>query len=224
MDSTTTKLAQLRVFRQIPTKELETLVRCARRIRLSRQDYLVRQGEIWPSVIFLVTGELRWTMLSVGGREHVLFTVGAGEVFWGHSFFDDEPMPASLIAAGDVEAHVWSRSLLLPVLLRHPRSLWEVTRMQVETMRRAREVIYGLAFHPVATRLASLLLDSSRDQKNTAIERDLTLNEIAAMVASSPEVVCRLLQQFHAEGILEVTRAQITIHDVAALKNMVDAA
>jgi CRP-like cAMP-binding protein len=224
MQNTATRLSQVRIFRQIPDSDIDALVKSARRVRLRRQDYLVRQGEVWPSALLVTAGELRWTMLSVGGREHVLFTVGPDEVFWGHSFFDDGPMPASLTAAGNVEAYLWSRDLLLPVLLRHPRSLWELNRLQVETMRRAREIIYGLAFQPVATRLATLLLDSRREQDNSSIERTLTLNDIATMVASSPEVVCRLLQQLHADGILEVTRAQITIHDIDALTNMVNAA
>jgi CRP-like cAMP-binding protein len=224
MQDTATRLSQVPIFRQIPDSDIDALVKSARRLRLKRPDYLVRQGEVWPSALLVTAGTVRWTMLSVGGREHVLFTVGRDEVFWGHSFFDDGPMPASLTAADDVEVYVWSRALLLPVLLRHPRSLWELNRLQVETMRRAREIIYGLAFQPVATRLATLLLDSLREQNDSSIERNLTLNEIATMVASSPEVVCRLLQQFHADGILEVTRAQITIHDIDALTNMVNAA
>lgn len=89
-------------------------------------------------------------------------------------------------------------------------------------MRRAREVIYGLAFRPVATRLADLLLNSFHDQGETVVERDLTLSDIAAIVASSPEVVCRLLQQFQADGILEVTRAHITLHDRDALVQMIE--
>jgi hypothetical protein len=54
------------------------------------------------------------------------------------------------------------------------------------------------------------------------MERDLTLNDIAAIVASSPEVVCRLLHQFQADGILEVTRAHITLHDLQALETLVE--
>ena len=91
--------------------------------------------------------------------------------------------------------------------------------MQVDTMRKAREIIYGLAFKPVAGRLAKFLLDRSRE--NELIQRDLTLSEIASMVASSQEVVCRLLYQFQEDGILEVSRASITLQDRKALEMLI---
>jgi CRP-like cAMP-binding protein len=71
-------------------------------------------------------------------------------------------------------------------------------------------------------RLASLLLDSFYEQEGATMERDLTLSEIATMVASSPEVICRVLHNFQAEGILDVTRAHITLHDRDALSRLVD--
>jgi len=94
--------------------------------------------------------------------------------------------------------------------------------MLTKTMRKAREIIYGLAFQPVAGRLASLLLDRFADPGDTSVERDLTLSAIASRVASSPEVVCRVLQQFQTEGVLEVTRATITLFDRGALEGLVE--
>ena len=67
-----------------------------------------------------------------------------------------------------------------------------------------------------------LRLDSFYEQEGATMERDLTLSEIATMVASSPEVICRVLHNFQAEGILDVTRAHITLHDRDALSRLVD--
>jgi len=219
-----TKLSQIKVFDKLPQTVCHTLIEQARYYQLQPDEFLFHQGDVWPHVVFLASGELRWAMLSVSSREHVLFMVRPDEVFWAHSFFDDQPMPTSLMAAKKAEVYVWPRDIILPVLFKHPEAMWQVTKIQVDTMRRAREVIYGLAFRPVATRLADLLLNSFYEQGGTAVERDLTLSDIAAIVASSPEVVCRLLHQFQADGILEVTRAYITLHDRDALTHMVEAA
>jgi len=91
--------------------------------------------------------------------------------------------------------------------------------MLTRIMRQAREIIYSLAFKPVAGRLASLLLNQYSNQAKPALERNFTLNDLASTVAASPEVICRVLYQFQEDGILEVTRASITIHDLEALKN-----
>jgi len=216
------RLSHIRVFDKLPGSVCEALMKQARRVHLRRGEYLFHQGDVWPNVVFLAAGELRWTILSIGSREQVLFTVRPDDVFWGHSFFDDEPMPAYLAATKKSTVYLWPREVVLPLLMRHPEAMWEITKMHTETMRRAREIIYGLAFQPVATRLANLLLESFNEQGATSVERDLTLNDIAAVVASSPEVVCRLLHQFQADGILEVTRAHITLHNLQALERIVE--
>ncbi len=212
------------VFGKLPEEEIADLLRLAKRQRLQPGDFLCHQGDVWSNVVFLTSGELRWVMLAMSGREHVLFTVQENHAFWGHSLFDGKPMPASLLATKTTEAYWWSRDAIYPVLMRHPQAMWEITRMHVGMMRRAREIIYGLAFQPVSARLASLLLESFQEQGDASMERDLTLSEIATMVASSPEVICRVLHRFQADGILEVTRAHIALHDRDALSRMVDAA
>ena len=81
---------------------------------------------------------------------------------------------------------------------------------------------FGLAFQPVAGRLAKLLLERSQGQATKPIERDLTLSEIASIVASSQQVICRLLYQFQSDGILQINRASITIQDFPALEQITE--
>jgi len=216
------KLSNAEFFGKFPEKDRAALAELAIPRRLRAGEYCCHQGDLWPSVIFLSEGSLDWAMLSVAGKEHILFSISPNEVFWGHSIFDDKPMPASLKATENSTIYRWEREAILPILYRHPETLWEVAGMLTGTMRKAREIIYGLAFQPVAGRLATLLLDRFSDPNDTSVERDLTLNAIASRVASSPEVVCRVLHQFQAEGVLEVTRATITLHDRSALEDMME--
>ncbi len=48
----------------------------------------------------------------------------------------------------------------------------------------------------------------------------MTLEEIATVLATSPEVVCRLLYQFQTDGILKITRTQISLEDQLALEKL----
>lgn len=220
MKDLSAQLAQNNVFREVSYQDRQALAMAGVKRRYNPGQFLCHQGDLWPKVVFVVSGRLRWVMLAVSGKEHILFTVEHGQAFWGHSLFDDQPMPASLMAELDSQVYLWPREVILPILFRNPRALWELTKMQVDTMRKAREIIYGLAFKPVAGRLAKFLLDRSRE--NELIQRDLTLSEIAAMVASSQEVVCRLLYQFQEDGILEVSRASITLQDRKALELLIE--
>jgi CRP-like cAMP-binding protein len=189
---------------------------------LHRGAVLCHQGDEWPYAVFVARGELRWAILSVGGREQVLFRIETGRTFWAHSLFDGEPMPASLTAAKASLVYLWPQEVIAPMLSRNPALLWEILRIMMGTMRRAREVIYGLAFKPVAGRLAKLLLEQAVGQEDQPVQREMTLSEIAATVATSQEVVCRLLYQFQADKIIELNRASFKLSDRAALEKMVE--
>lgn len=215
-------LANEEVFRQFPSEVRKRLADYALPRRLAAGEYLCRQGENWPYVVYQVSGHLRWSMLSAAGKEHQLFVLEPGEIFWAHSFFDDQPMPASLKAVKPSEALVWSQDRLLPYLKRYPEALWEITGKLTGIMRDARAIIYGLAFQPVAGRLAGYLLDHLKDPEQETLEREMTLEDIAVALASSPEVVCRLLYQFQSEGIIKINRTQIAFHDREALEKLVD--
>ncbi len=220
MDELTRQLEQAEVFGKLPKPTCTELAKLAVRREIPRGEFLCHQGYVWQNVLFLASGRMRWTMLSAGGQEHTLFVLDPGAVFWAHSLFDDEPMPASLAAIKDSVAYVWHRDVILPILYCYPDSLWEINRTLIRTMRRAREIIYGLAFHPVAGRIADILLKESN--KDTAtVERDWSLDQLATMVASTPEVVCRVLHQFADEGLLGITRTRITLHDREGLERLV---
>jgi CRP-like cAMP-binding protein len=215
-------LQQSSTFRQLPPKEIDLLVRQAIPKKLRAGDYLCHQGDVWQYTVLLGKGELRWAMISVGGREQVLFRVLPGHVFWAHSMFDGQPMPASLQAAKTSQVYLWSKEMIAPLLTRNPAVMWEILGRMTAIMRQAREVIYGLAFKPVAGRLAKLLLEQAAGQAGQPIQRELTLNEIAATIATSQEVVCRLLYQFQSDKLIELDRACFRLSDTAGLEQLVE--
>ena len=213
-------LSEKNVFRKLPSNEITKLVEYAIIRKLSPGEYLCRQGETWPYVVYLAEGQLRWSLLSSGGKEHQLFTINNEQIFWAHSIFDDQPMPASLVSIQNIEAYVWSRDLILPILKKYPDAMWEITKNLTGIMREAREIIYGLAFQPLAARLAGFLLNNLKEPENDSLEREMTLEQMASVLATSPEVVCRLLYQFQTDGILKITRTHITLEDPVALQNL----
>lgn len=143
-----------------------------------------------------------------------------GSDFWGHSLLDGEPMPSTMEAAQDSIVYTWEGEDVLRILFESPNAIRALLRRKTQMIRKRRETISDLAFQPVTGRLAKLLLERVPASEVSA-ERDLTLDQIASMVASSPEVVCRTLYQLQRNGLLQVTRAIITLHDRDALNRLV---
>lgn len=222
MNNLADKLAQNEIFSVLPSAELEHFIQLGRRKTLKEDEYLFLQGDVWPFCVYVETGVLRWSMSSLTGHIYTLFTVETGGVFWGHSFFDSEPMPASLQAARESVVQQWHRDITMPLLLNNHQATRALLRHLVQTMRRARALIHDLNFKPVASRLARLLIERFPEADGCSVERDLTLEEMAAMVGSSPHVISRVLYQLQDEGLLEVTRATISLSNRAELERLIE--
>jgi CRP-like cAMP-binding protein len=126
--------------------------------KYKKDEFVCWQGEVWPKVAYLASGRLEWAMLSFEGRRQVVFKLNPCDVIWGHSVVDNLPMPASLEVRENAVLYLWERETIFPILLRNAEAAWDVSLILTQYMRHVREVVYGFAFHPVAGRLARLLL------------------------------------------------------------------
>ena len=220
MNNVADLLKNVEVFKELSEAEREELARAAVRRSLEKDAILCHQEDDWPYVIYIAHGALRSTINAPDGRSYVVTTWNKGEAFWAHTLFDRDPMPSTLSAVKTTNLYQWEGEKVLGVVLRNPQAMRALLRRQTLLIRKRRESIYNLAFNPVAGRLAKLIMEKFISTDGPTVQRDLTLGEMAEMVASSPEVVCRLLYQFQSAGTITISRASITLHDREALKKL----
>lgn len=211
-------LKVLPVFSELSPADRFDVLRLARRQVFDRGAFIFQQGDLWPNAAYFTSGQAHLIMLSQGGKRQLVFKVAGKEMFWGHTLFDDLPMPASLEVKEACELYLWTKEMLAPLLSRNPEALWDLVRLQAQTMRRTREIIYGFAFHPAAGRLARLLLSQYPQPDGEATARDLTLDDMAAAVGTTRELVCKLLYRFAEEGMLSLTRTEFVFTDRSKLE------
>ena len=216
------KLAKDDVFSHLSTRDHEELSRLAFRKNYHKGQYICMQDDIWRRALYISSGKLGWVMLSPDGKRQVVFRMGAGSVVWGHSLFDGEPMPAALEVMEDCEVCIWEGDAIMPILSHNVDAVWAITSKLVGTMRKVRDVVYGFAFHPVAGRLAHLLLNHYKPAEGQATPRDLTLDEMAHTVGSTRELVSKTLHQFAGEGMIEISRVEITFTDRGKLEKLIN--
>ena len=208
------------VLGKLTATQKQRLVSLAVRRVLERDKSLFWQGDHWTNVFLIASGQLRAVIRSADGRSYVVSTWEKGEEFWAHGLFDGEPAPSTLEAVQESVIYQWEGEAVLQILFENPEAIRALLARQTRLIRKRRDTISDLAFQPVTGRLAKLLLERVPASEDSA-QRDLTLDQIASMVASSPEVVCRTLYQLQRDGLLQVTRATITLHDRAALERLV---
>jgi CRP-like cAMP-binding protein len=216
------QISRTEVFSHFSEGERVELARLATRKSLGKGDVICFQGDDSRFVLYIESGALRSVINAPDGREYVVSTWEAGEEFWSHTLLDGDPMPSTLEATQKVTVvYQWPGETALEIILRNHAATRALIRRQTRLIRKRRESIYNLAFNPVASRLAKLVIEKFVNAEGPTVQRDLTLEDMASMVATSPEVICRILYQFQAEGMLSVNRASITLHDRDGLEKLI---
>jgi len=213
-------LAQSPIFSKLTERDRAELITLAQKRTYEKGEYICWQGEVWPIAAYLVSGLAEWTMLSPEGKRQVVFNTKACDVIWSHSLLDDQPMPASLEVREQSLILLWPSELIMPIVTRNADAVWDVSRVLLRYMRRVREVVYGFAFHPVAGRLARLLLDHYRPEDGQAAPRNLTLDQMAETVGTTRELVSRTLHRFADEGLIRVNRVEFVFTDRNKLEEL----
>lgn len=162
----------------------------------------------------VIDGRLNVLKESIEGRSLVVAELEPGQLFWGAAFFQtDFTNPMTLQVNQTASLCLWQREDMLPFLLTKGSLSWELSRLMMARMIHAGEVIDGLAFQPVAGRLARFLMDFPGQSAPGPIARSLTLDEMAARIGSTREMVCRFLQKFADGGMIKITRTEFEITD-----------
>ena len=213
-------LSQAPVFSKLTERIRADLVAGAAEKRFGKDEYVCWQGETWPYVAYLASGRLEWTMLSPEGRRQVVFGLQPCDVIWSHSVVDGLAMPASLEVREDALLYLWDRDTILEVVRDNVQAVWDVSQILMNYMRRVREVVYGFAFHPVAGRLAKLLIAHYDPMDGKPAPRDLTLDQMADTVGTTRELISRTLHRFADEGLIRVNRVELAFLDREKLETI----
>lgn len=212
------ELAQDPVFASLSASDLEELACQARLRSYTKGEWIVHNGDIWAYLLWVESGKINALKESGEGRSLITTTILPQETFWGLAFFQEEmPMPVALVAEENSKIFLWSREQFLPFLLKNGKMSWEFARQMVARMQQASEIVESLAFHPVPGRLANLLLDRYSGSGEFPVARDMTLDQMAAHIGSTREMVCRALYKFADDGAIEINRTEFLISNEALL-------
>lgn len=209
------------VFASLGEQDRKHLARQALGRDLGRGGVLALQGDTLPCLFLVGEGRVDAIKASSEGRTLLVTTLRAGDLFWGPAFFQEgAPLPATLEAHGPARVYLWFREKVESLLLDNGRILWALCGLMVERMQRASTVVEELAFQPVAGRLAQVLVAIADGREMESIPRSLTLDEIAARIGTTREVVCRFLHRFADEGLIDITRSEFVVHDQQGLEEL----
>jgi len=207
------------IFKSLNDAELGQFAKLARARSYRKGEFLCLYGDRWPYLFIVAQGSIAAQKDSSEGRSLLISTFGVGEVFWGLTLFDEQAgMPVTLEARQKSRIYLWVNSDCQPFFIQHGELSWEIARLMAQRMLLASGIVEGLAFQPVTQRLARLLIDQyPADQQ--AVARNLTLDEMAARIGSTREMVCRILYRFADQGAIQINRTEFVFKDRQLLED-----
>ena len=220
MPTISTLLSTHPLFGSLDSVDIAFLAESSIERHYPKGAFIAHMGDIWPYLFIVSEGTFEALKMSREGRNLLVRTINSGDIFWGLAFFHEgEPMPVTLQASTASKILLWSTETLQPVIVRNGKLAWELSRLMINYMIGASSMVDGLAFQPVAGRVAQFLLERyPTDHKN--LPRNLTLDEMAARTGTTREMVCRFLQQFANNGAIEITRTEFSIVNRKKLENI----
>jgi CRP-like cAMP-binding protein len=217
-------LPQKSVFAACSLEELADLLSVGKGHVTKANDTLLRQGDEGDSLVIILEGVARVSMVTPNGREIILDYAEPGAVLGEIALLDGEPRTASVTAMWEGRFLRLSRAAFEGFIERHPKVAIRLLREMARRLRQTDTTIESDRAFTTAPRLARYLKRLT-DQKihGAKLTRDLSQSELGNFVGISRENINRQLSIWATEGVIELSQGKIRIIDAEYLTQIAEA-
>ena len=194
--------------------------------RFDAGDTIFLMGALHDSMFAVLSGEVRISMPSADGKEVVLATVHAGEVFGEIAMLDGKPRSADATALTACNLAVLDRRDVLAAIGRNADAWLGLMEVLCSRLRRTDHHLVELALLGLPERLAKTLLRAVDAGAGAAAANSANLRlsqyELANRVGAARESVNKCLHEWQRSGIIRMEKRVITIVNRAALEALAE--
>lgn len=211
-------LSDTDIFRDLSARELEELDRLTAMSTCRKGKVFYTPGETGEVLFILKRGRVNLYRINADGKKLVTASVGSGTVFGEMTLVGQGMHDTFAEAAEECTLCVMSRSDVEHLLLSKPRVALRFMELMAGRLREMETRMETVAFKSVPTRIATFLLQLA-DEESQQIA-GVSHQDLADMVGTYRETVTRILNEFRAEGYIELGRLNITILKPESLRDI----
>lgn len=218
-------LRQYDLFKDLDEEELDQLGRGSQPATVPKREYIFTPDEPSSQVYMLKSGRVRISRLSETGKHFTLVILEPGDIFGESAIFSDEPRRNFAEALDEAEICAIDKREFENVIMKNASVSLKIAQIVEHRLTEAQEQIEHLVFYDVQTRLARLLLKladihGERADKGVKIGIKLTHEDIASLIGSTRETTSKILNEFKANGWIDVQKRHIILLDQKVLAEM----
>ena len=204
------------IFAGLTDNDVENLITHSEKRKYPRGSIILYQGDTGHAIYLILKGQVKVILTSDEGKEIILSTLKKSNYFGEMSIFDQEKRSATVVAKSNTEFLVISREVLRNLINEKPEIALNLLSEMSRRLRATDEQIRSLAFSDVKRRVAKVLSDLFKEavseQRPTSNFKSINrpgMKDIAAMCGTSRETASRILNDFHKQGIIQLTKDHI---------------
>ncbi len=223
MDDTSSLVARLKTvkhFSNLPPDQLFAIVTAGKVRHFSAGQTIFSEGEPCSGMFVLLHGKVHLCQLGPQGQVNIVSVVTPVIMFNEVAVLDGGPNPLTAIAAGDCLLWQVGFTAFQKLLEEIPQVGTSLLKVLAARNRQMIARYEDLSFRGVVARTAKLLLDLSGGGRQPVDRRTCSIEEMARRIATVPEAISRSLNALKTQGVIQVSRAEITVLDPQKLAAM----
>lgn len=201
----------------------ELLARC-RNLSLQPGEFLWRSGDADHCIYQLAEGQIKLYTLTADGQELVQSLFSAGDCLGERGLFIAGQHQSMAQALEPCRLRRLSLDAFRELADRHPGIAWEMMSYLARCIALLRGYLDTLNLNDLEASLAAriILLVEQRAplESSQALSLALTQSDLANMLSTTRQSISRILSGWQSRGLIEHVRGNLTIHDVAAIKQL----
>lgn len=177
---------------------------------------IIRAGATSDGLYILLSGSVKVYFEDHHGHEIIVEELFAPEIFGEGGVLNAQPGGEIVESQVKTELVHVPRSIASECLERNPAAALFLSRVLTRRLANAHRKIASFAFDDVHARVATLLLERSREESGIRIV-DASTNYISAVVGASREMVGRVMKNLKDQGVIRREKRRIIVADSALL-------
>ena len=224
MQATIEQILQITVFKAVQPKELAILQPHTQLQFLSQEEIIMHEGDRLPAKMYsLLSGSIQITKTASTGKQTILRTLPAGEIFAAPALLGNGIAPATVTAVCDCQILSIERDVLLNAIGQNPKIALRMLMVFNSRLQQLHETVHGLISERAIVRLARFIqyfaahYGTETTKLGECLKVKLPYYQIARSIGITYEECVRLTKSL--KSVIAYSRGgKITIVDSKALE------
>ncbi|HEY9609105.1 Crp/Fnr family transcriptional regulator [Allocoleopsis sp.] len=224
MQATVEQLSKIRIFGDLEPSELEGLQPFSQVQHYQQGEILMQEGDRLPAKLYsLLMGSLRVTKTAPAGKETILRTLLAGEIFAAPAIFGNGIAPATVTAEDNCQILTVQRDGLVDAIRQNPEIALQMLSVFNQRLQRLHNTVHGLVSERAIVRLAQFIqyfaahYGTEITPEGQQLKVKLSYYQIARSIGITYEECVRLFKTI--QSVVTYSRGgKITVLDSEALE------